>query len=57
MRKNNIEDMDVTEILTLIKEEICDYVCKYQESFNKNQMTKDELDIKCANCCARRIKR
>lgn len=57
MRKNNIEDMDVTEILTLIKEEICDYICKYQESFNKNQMTKDELDIKCANCCARRIKR
>ena len=57
MRKNNIEDMDVTEILTLVKEEICDSVCKYQEGFDKNQITKDELDIMCANCCTRRIKR
>ena len=53
MRRNNPLDMSVVEQLIVIREEVCDYACKYREKAKKENddiLWKVDLQKYCREC-------
>lgn len=55
-RRNNPDDMTVSEMLLKAKEEVCDNICKYRNSKEYRGMYSQEaLDEICEECPLNRI--
>lgn len=53
MRKNNMAEMTITEQIAKIKNDVCDYACKYLEKTNENsdkQVATAVLQGYCHDC-------
>ena len=55
-RRNNPDDMTVSEMLLKAKEEVCDNICKYRNSKEYRGMYSQEaLDEICEECPLNKI--
>ena len=65
-RRNNIEDMTISEHLEKMRDDVCSYACKYMEKAERESMKAVDdfeqrmniqvaLDGKCEECPFRRL--
>lgn len=50
-RRNNPEEMTIAEQLEVIKEEVCDKLCRYPDMVDSGAMTKEYFEIECEYHC------
>lgn len=51
MRRNNVLDMTIVEQLVVIRENVCEYACKYREKAKKDEILwRVELKRYCRDC-------
>lgn len=57
MRKNNINDMTITEQIVKIREDGCKYACKYREYYEEGDevLAKVSLQGYCHECPLMRL--
>lgn len=60
MRKNNLQDMTITEQFEVIKEKICDDVCRYRVMYLEKYKDPDEawnnlVEHQCTKCPLERL--
>ena len=50
-RRNNPADMTITEQLDVIKEEVCDKLCRYPDMVDNGELTEELFEIQCDIHC------
>lgn len=55
MRRNNFAEMSLEEQLVVIREEICDNLCRFREKCERCEMTNDDFKKMCDTCIVNRL--